>query len=378
LVHDWLTGMRGGEKVLSLLCQLFPRADLLTLIRIPGVCDRHIERMRIITSFLNDLPRVGFYYRHLLPLMPLAIERMPAMDYDLIISTSHCVAKGILRSPRSVHVCYCFTPMRYIWDAADAYASRMGIGGLALRAMRGYLRAWDLRSSRHVDLFLANSRAVAGRIREHYQRDAIVVHSPIDVSFYTPDDTPREDFYLMVTALSPYKRVTQAIAAFARLGLRLRIIGSGPEMSKLSRNLPGNVQLLGWQSDEVIRDHYRRCRAVLMPGEEDFGLVPLEGMACGAPTIAYGAGGALETVVNIDQAGRETATGLLYTPQTVEGLVQAVQRFQELHHRFDGAALARWARKFSPDHFLHRFKQALGALLVEKGFGVPWSNGTIS
>jgi glycosyltransferase involved in cell wall biosynthesis len=377
IVHDWLTGMRGGEKVLSLLCRLFPQADLLTLIRVPGVCDQHIERMRIITSFLNELPGVARYYRHLLPVMPYAIERLPAADYDLIVSCSHCVAKGVLRRPGSIHLCYCFTPMRYIWDSADAYTSQMGLTGLALRAVRAYLRAWDLRSSRHVDQYLANSRAVAGRIRAHYHRDATVVYSPIDTAFFTPDNSPREDFYLMVTALSPYKRVDRAIEAFKELRLPLRIIGSGPEMARLSRSLPSNVQLLGWQSDETIREHYRRCKAVLMPGEEDFGLVPLEAMACGAPAIAYAAGGALETIVNIDESGDDLPTGLLYTAEAVEGLVRAVERFEQVRHRFDPQALSNWARQFGPDRFIREFKQAIAPLLEKKGFGEPWSNATI-
>ncbi len=379
IVHDWLTGMRGGEKVLSLICRLFPKADLLTLIHIPGVCDRHIEGMRIITSVLNDLPFVGRYYRHLLPVMPMAIERLPASEYDLVISCSHCVAKGVLHSPDCIHVCYCFTPMRYIWNAAEAYASQMGLSGLALRGLRAYLRAWDVRSSRHVTSFLANSRAVAERIRSCYGRSSRVVYSPIDTEFYTADGgVEREDFYLMVTALSPYKRVDQAIAAFGRLRLPLRIIGSGPEYRRLAWSLPGNVQLLGWQSNETVRDHYRRCRAVLMPGEEDFGLVPLEANACGAPVIALAAGGALETVVNIDCAGADSATGLLYTPESVDGLVRAVERFEQLHHRIDRHRLAVWAGQFGPERFIRELKEALGPLLAQKGLGEPWSSGTIS
>ncbi|MCY2951138.1 MAG: glycosyltransferase [Planctomycetota bacterium] len=378
IVHDWLTGMRGGEKVLSLLCRLFPNADLLTLFHTPGACDRHIERMPIITSPLNHLPFVHKYYRHLLPLMPFAVERLPASHYDLIISCSHCVAKGVLRSPHSIHLCYCFTPMRYIWNAADAYASQMGLTGLALRALTAYLRAWDLRSARHVDAFLANSHAVARRIQTHYHRHAQVVYSPIDPAFYTPDNTPRENFYLMVTALSPYKRVDHAIAAFDNLRLPLRIIGSGPEFPRLSRNLPTNIQLLGWQSNNTIRQHYRRCRALLMPGEEDFGLVPLEANACGAPVIALAAGGALETVINIDHPAHDSPTGLLYTPHTVDGLVNAVQRFEALQHRFDPQCLAAWARHFGPDRFIREFKQALRPLLEKKGLGDPWSNDTIN
>ncbi len=325
IVHDWLTGMRGGEKVLSLLCGLIPQADLLTLIHVPGACDERIENMRIITSFLDDFPQVKRYYRYLLPLMPFAIEQMRTTHYDLVISCSHCVAKGIIRSPDAPHVCYCFTPMRYVWDHARIYRRRMPLSGLVLRAMRGYFRAWDKRSATHVDKFIANSHNVAERIERIYGRLSEVIHSPIDTAFFKPSDVAREDFYLMVTAFSPYKRIDQAILAFRELSLPLRIIGDGPQMKVLRRRLPPNVRLMGWASDEAVRDHYRRCKALVFPGEEDFGMVPLEAMACGAPVIAYGAGGAMETVLDVDTPGAQGPTGLLYERQTPEDLVAAVR-----------------------------------------------------
>jgi len=376
LVHDWLTGMRGGEKVLSLLCRLMPQAKLLTLIHVPGACDRHIERMQIVTSFLNGLPGVRRYYRYLLPTMPFAIEWLNADQYDLIVSLSHCVAKGVIRREDSAHACYCFTPMRYVWAQGQAYRRGMGLTGLALWAGKGYLRAWDSRSARHVDRFIANSRNVAGRILRTYRRDSDVVYSPIDPEFYTPGPEPREDFYLMVTALAPYKRADQAVAAFAELGRPLRIIGSGQQMDMLRRKCPANVSLLGWQSDEVVREHYRRCRAVVFPGEEDFGLVPLEAMACGAPVIAYGAGGALETVLDADASDPAGPTGLLYTPQTPEALASAVRRFERVQHVFQSQRLVAWAQRFGPRQFLEGFKRSLRPLLAAKGLGEPWSNGT--
>ena len=376
LVHDWLTGMRGGEKVISALCRLLPEADLLTLVHVRGACDRWIERMRIITSFLNDLPGVKRYYRYLLPAMPLAIERLNAGDYDLIVSSSHCVAKGIVRSPNAAHVCYCYTPMRYAWDQAQAYQRNMGLAGLALRALRGYLRAWDLRSAAHVDFFLADSRNVARRIWRTYRRTAEVVYPPIDTGFFTPSDEAREPFYLMVTALAPYKRVDQAIAAFAKLSRPLRIIGSGQEMKKLRRTCPANVTLMGWQCDEVVREHYRRCRALVFPGEEDFGMVPLEAMACGAPVIAYGAGGALETVLDVRQQTAVGPTGLLYRQQTVDALVSAVTRFEQFEDRFERRRLVAWAKCFSEENFFERFKRAVRPLLRVKGVSEPWSDAT--
>lgn len=376
LVHDWLTGMRGGEKVLSLLCRLLPEAHLFTLLHVPGSCDAAIERMRIRTSWLDSLPGIGRYYRGLLPVMPLAVERLDTSDFDLVVSCSHCVAKGLVRSPRAAHVCYCFTPMRYLWAQSPAYRARMGPARLIWPLLDRYLRAWDRRSAAHVDLFLANSQNVARRIASAYRRDAAVVCSPIDADFYAPTGQPREDFYLMVTALAPYKRVDQAVEAFARLGRPLRIIGSGPLHRRLARSRPPNVQLLGWQSDETVREHYRTCRAFIFPGEEDFGLTPLEAMACGAPTIAYGAGGALETVLDRpDPANPLAPTGLLYTPQTVDALVQAVERFEQAPP-FDPDRLARWARSFSHQRFLDEFRDAVRPLLHAKGLPEPWSKPT--
>jgi len=376
IVHDWLTGMRGGEKVLSLLCGLIPQADLLTLIHTPGVCDDSIERMRIRTSFLDDLPAVQRYYRYLLPIMPLAIEQMKADQYDLIVSCSHCVAKGIIRRPDAAHICYCFTPMRYVWSQEGAYQNGTGFSGLGLRIAGKYLRAWDRRSAQHVDRFLANSRNVAQRIRSSYARESEVVYSPVDTGFFHPSDQQQEDYYLMVTALSPYKRVDQAIGAFGRLARELRIIGTGPLLEDYRRSAPPNVEVMGWQSDEVVRQHYRRARAVILPGEEDFGLVPLEAMACGTPAIAYGAGGALETVLDVEQAKTRAPTGVLYSPQTTDALVSAVERFERLEHKFDRRRLCQWAQRFSPEEFTEKFTRSVQGLLREKSLGDLWSNDT--
>jgi len=372
IIHDWLTGMRGGEKVLSLICRMLPGADLLTLLHVPGSCDRHIEAMRIRTSFLDDLPGARRYYRHMLPLMPLAIERLDATEYDLIVSCSHCVVKGVIRSPHAAHLCYCFTPMRYAWDCAETYVQQMGgMAGLALRAMRSYLRAWDLRSAGHVDMFLSNSLTVARRIERHYGRPARVAYSPIDTSYLTPagsaSPAAREDFYLMVSALSPYKRVDQAIAATAALGRRLKVIGTGPELAKLRPIAGPTVEFLGWCSDEQVRDHYRRCRAVLMPGEEDFGLVPLEAMACGAPAIAYAAGGATETILSADDPAVTNPTGLLYAPGTTAGLTDALRRFETLLPRFRQEDLIAWSARFGPQQFVDTIADSIRQVLKSKG-----------
>jgi len=372
IVHDWLTGMRGGEKVLSLLCGLMPDADLLTLLHVPGACDERIERMRIRTSILNDLPGVKHYYRGLLPILPMVAESMDARAYDLIVSCSHCVAKGVARSARAAHVCYCFTPMRYVWAQQRAYGSGDVVSRAALGLLGRYLRAWDRRSASRVDRFLANSRNVADRIRRCYGRDAEVLHSPVDTDFFTPADEPREDYYLMVTALVPYKRVDLAIEAFARLDRPLRIIGTGPLAKALQRRAPENVTMMGWRDDETVRTHYRRCRALIHPGEEDFGLTPLEAMASGTPAIAYGAGGALETVLDADLGGRYGPTGVLFSPQTADALVDAVNRFEGMKDAFPADRLTDWADRFAPENFLAGFKRSVEPLLEEKGIERPW------
>ena len=351
LVHDWLTGLRGGEKVLSELCGLLPGADILTLIHRPGSGDETIERHRIITSALNDLPGVRRYYRHLLPLMPLAMEAIDARNYDLIVSSSHCVAKGVIRRPGSLHVCYCHTPMRYAWSGGGAYDRAMGLRGLALRLMRPYLRAWDRRSAGHVDVFVANSRNVASRIHHIYGRDAEVVHPPVDTAFFAPADVAREDFYLVVGAMAPYKRVDHAIEACRRLGRRLVVLGSGQQFASLSKARSDRIEFLGAVSDEVVRDHFRRAAALLFPGEEDFGIVPVEAIACGCPVIAYGAGGALETV--------DLTAGLHYAPQTVEALTRAIEQFEGDAGRYDSAAMSDGVQRFRPEAFRSRMRQVL-------------------
>ncbi len=364
LVHDWLTGMRGGERCLEVFAELYPQADLYTLLHVPGSVSPTIERRRIVTSFVQRLPGAARSYRHYLPLFPSAIERFDLRGYDLVLSSSHCVAKGVL-APGGEHVCYCFTPMRYVWDMYAEYVGR-GAGFLTRAIMpplAAALRRWDRRASRRVDHCVAISRLVANRIERCYGRSAEVIYPPVDVQrFRLAEDDP-EDFYLVVSALAPYKRIDLAVAAASQTGRRLKVVGTGPEEAKLRALAGRTVEFLGWRDDNEVADLYRRCRALLFPGLEDFGIVPLEAMACGRPVIAFGAGGALETVVPLE--GDEPATGLFFTAQTVEALIQAIARFEREAHRFAPKSLRARAEQFDRPRFKERIATYIESRLAE-------------
>jgi len=351
LVHDWLTGMRGGEKCLEVLCQRWPDAPLFTLLRRPGSVSPAIEQRTIHASFLQRFPAVARYYRYLLPLMPAAAGwRLPPCD--LVVSFSHCVAKAA-QPPRDVpHVCYCFTPMRYAWHLRGAYFGSERVRGLKARLLDrllGRLRAWDRRTAERVTHFIAISRTVQQRIAECYGRDSTVIYPPVDTDFYHPAPLARADYYLAVSAFAPYKRLDLAIGACQRLRRPLVIIGTGQDEARL-RTLAGpTVRFLGWQPDAVIRDHLRRCRALLFPGEEDFGIVPLEAQACGAPVIAFGRGGATETVVPL-QAGA-LATGACFEEQTVDCLGAALETFESRAGQLDPDVARRQALRFNRQRF---------------------------
>lgn len=363
LVHDWLTGMRGGEKCLEVLCRRYPDARLWTLFHVCGRTSPAIERMEICTSFLQRLPGAARYYRTLLPLMPAAVRglRIPS-DVDLVVSLSHAVAKGVVPPPGVPHVCYCFTPMRYAWHRRGDYfagGGRRGPLSWARHAVLDSVRRWDQATAHRVTHFVAISQTVAQRIAECYGRTSRVIYPPVDTNFYTPADQPREDFYLCVSALVAYKRLDLAIDACNRLGRRLMVIGDGPERSRLARRCGATVRLLGWQSNEVIRDHYRRARALIFPGNEDFGIVPLEAQACGAPVIAFGEGGVTETVLAAD--GAQSGTGVFFASQDEAAIVEAIHRFEAESGAFSPIAARRQAERFA----VERFERELAGYLEE-------------
>jgi glycosyltransferase involved in cell wall biosynthesis len=352
VVHDWLTGMRGGEKCLEVLCRRWPQAQLYTLLHRPGSVSEAIESLPRHTSFLNRLPGVGSYYRYLLPLMPLAAAAWRLPPCDLVVSFSHCVAKSA-RPPRGVpHVCYCFTPMRYAWHLRDSYFSKERVRGLKARLLGrllARLRDWDNKTADTVTHFVAISQTVQHRIRECYGRDSTVIYPPVDTDFYCPAPVPREDYYLAVSAFAPYKRLDLAVAACNRLGRPLVIIGTGQDERRLKKLAGPTIHFLGWQSDAQVRDHLRRCRALLFPGEEDFGIVPVEAQACGAPVIALGKGGATETV--IPHGGRREPTGVFFAEQSVDALLEALTTFETNAADFSAAAARRQAVRFNAGRF---------------------------
>jgi glycosyltransferase involved in cell wall biosynthesis len=379
IIHDWLTGMRGGEKCLEVFCRLLPEADLFTLIHVPGSVSPVIEKMRPNTSFLQYLPFAKEKYRYYLPVMPLAVEFLDLREYDFILSSSHCVAKGILKKSSAVHLCYCYTPMRYIWDQYDQYFGGSNSNSLASKVMPHLvpiLRRWDVRASRRVDRFFAISKHVKKRISKYYNREAKVIYPPVDTGFYSPTGEKPKDFFLMVSAFAPYKRLDLAVEAFNKLGYPLKIIGEGQDSFKLKQLAGPNIEFLGWLPDRSIRSYYAHCRAFIFPGEEDFGITPLEAQAMGRPVIAYGKGGALETVIpdsstwkpeyNIPMEATERPTGIFFAEQTVAGLTSAVKHFESIEDFFKPKAARENALNFDTDIFsqqiqaeitLHKFLQ---------------------
>lgn len=362
IIHDWLNGMRGGEKVLEILCALLPDADLFCLVCEPDKISPLLRGKKITTSFIQKLPGSPGRYRSYLPLFPSAIESFDLRSYDVLLSTSHCVAKGALPGPGARHLCYCFTPMRYIWDGYWEYLGAEA--GLLKRLMApwvsSHLRTWDVASCPRVDRFLAISHYVASRIRRYYGRESSIVFPPVDTEFFTPGSNQREDFLLCVSALVPYKRLELGIALASSQKIPLRIVGTGPEEKRL-RALAGKgpVTFLDHVSAEDLRGLYRRCRAFLMPGLEDFGLVPVEAQACGAPVIALKGGGALDIV-------EDAQTGLLFEELTLDSLTQAWKRLQTFS--LDPEALRASALRFSEEQFKRNFMAEFESLLSAGGY----------
>ena len=390
LVHDWLIHMRGGEKVLDALAELYPDATLYTLFYNRKRISPKLARLTIKASFLQYFPGIKYYYRWLLPILPWAIRSMKVEDADLVISSSHCVAKGIRVPENAYHVCYCHTPMRYLWGFQDVYFNRyLAPVRFLIDAVFHFLKKWDLRTNERVDLFVANSEYIKKRIKMVYQRDAVVVHPPVETDFFKPadDHSPLSqrggrgdldsiplnpplqkgeaifgndteanlDYYLAVSHFVPYKRLDLVIEAFNRLERRLVVIGSGPlasQYQKLRKN--DQISFWGGVSDEALRRTYSEARALIFPTEEDFGIVPLEAQACGAPVIAFRKGGALETV----------KSGVFFDEQTPEAIREAVVRFEG--QSFDRAEVSQKVQGFGRKYFLLNMKKVIETHFMNK------------
>ena len=358
LVHHWLVAQRGGERVLEALAELFPSADLFTLVHDPSQIPTSMGHLKLQSSFLQKFPRASRWYPYYLPLFPLATEQLDLSGYDLVISSDAATMKGVRVDPESTHICYCYTPMRYIWSAYETYSSAAGpIKRLALRAIRNPLRRWDFQAAQRVTRFVAISGVVQQRIQDFYGRISDVIHPHVDTDqFVMPLRLqPPENFFLIVSQLVPYKRVDLIVEAFNRCGIPLVVIGDGPERARLERLAHPNIRFLGFQPQSTIVEHMQQCQAFIFAGEEDFGIVMAEAQACGRPVIAFGKGGALDIV-------DDGSTGILFEEQSADSLLDGLERFRRM--RFDPFTLRASALRFRRERFLNEFSELLNEKTV--------------
>lgn len=352
LVHDWSVGYAGSERVVEQMLEVFPQADLYMLLdAIPENQRDFLKGRKIHTSFMQNLPFAKTKHRLYLPIMPYAIEQFDLSKYDVVISSSHAVAKGVITGPNQLHLCMCYSPIRYAWDLQHQYLSESnltrGLRSTLARAVLHYMRLWDVRTTNGVDTLMAISRFIARRIWKTYRRESVVVYPPVDVEGFAFNAT-KEDFYLTASRMVPYKRIDLIVEAFTAMpDKRLVVIGEGPEYDKIKSKAGPNVQLLGHQPFSVMRDHMQRAKAFVFAAEEDFGIAPLEAQACGTPVIAYGRGGATETIL-------DGQTGVLFSEQTLENLKEALTRFEQ--QRFDPLECRKNAERFSIPRFRQEFK----------------------
>ena len=390
VVHEWLVTYAGSERVLEQILTIFPDADLYCIVDFLPDADRHhILNKRVRTSLVQYLPFARKKYRNYLPLMPCAIERFDLSRYDLILSSSHAVAKGVRKRPGQLHICYCHTPMRYAWDLREQYLKESGldrgIKGAIAKKLLSRLQAWDASTVSRVDYFIANSRYIADRIKRAYKRDSTVIYPPVDVDQFTLANN-KEDFYLAASRMVPYKKMDLIVEAFSAMpDKKLVVIGDGPDYGKVKVKAGRNVELLGYQSSNVLKDHLQRAKAFIFAAEEDFGILPVEAQACGTPVIAYGKGGSLETVLPLRNAelvplkeknspavserrNKESAlaTGIFFNEQTSEALKQAVRLFEINENKFDGHRIRKYAIKFSIERFKREFKGFVDAKIAEQ------------
>ena len=364
IVHDWLVVYAGAERVLEQMLACYPDADLFSLVDfLPAGQRAFICNKAVSTSFIQRLPKARKKYRAYLPFMPLAVEQFDLTGYDLVLSSSHAVAKGVLTSPDQCHLCMCYSPIRYAWDLQHQYLHEAGlergIKGWVAKAILHYIRLWDTRTGNGVDAFIAISRHIARRIRKVYGRDSTVIYPPVDVADF-PLRADKEDFYVTASRMVPYKKVDLIVEAFSAMpDRRLVVIGDGPDFAKVRAKAGPNVQLLGFAGAETLRDHLQRARAFVFAAEEDFGIAPLEAQACGTPVIAFGKGGALETIVPLPKAecaeSAPAPTGVFFYEQSVASIIAAVEHFEGAGAAITPEACRENALRFTPEHFRTEF-----------------------
>jgi glycosyltransferase involved in cell wall biosynthesis len=357
VVHDWLVTYAGAERVLEQMLHVLPHVDLFSLVDFLPESERgFIQGKPVITSFVQKFPRAKSHYRRYLPFMPLAVEQFDLSGYDIVVSSSYAVAKGIITGPDQLHICMCYSPIRYAWDLQHQYLREArlehGLMGWGSKALLHYIRAWDARTSNGVDAYIAISEFIRRRIRKVYRRESTVIYPPVDTNAFTLHEK-KEDFYLTASRLVPYKKVDLIASAFASLpNKRLVVIGEGPDFDKLRSIAGPNVRFLGYQPFEVLRDHMQRAKAFVFAAEEDFGISPVEAQACGTPVIAYGKGGALETVRGMRS---DTPTGVFFESQSAAALSNAVTLFEREFSRFSPASIRNNALRFSIERFRNEF-----------------------
>ncbi len=358
IIHYWLVNLRGGEKVLEALCELYPQADIFTHVYDASKFTHPIiSKHKIRTTFISKLPFAKKYYKIYLPFMPLALEELDLSGYDLVISSESGPAKGVIVPPGVPHICYCHSPMRYMWDMYGEYCARMGKFKKIITALLShYIRRWDQLSSLQVTNFIANSEFVAKRIKSYYGRDSVVINPPVDVESFGLSQKS-DDYYLVLGQLVKYKRVDLAVQAFNKSGKRLIVIGDGEQLDELKKMAKENIQILGYQPFEKIRNYLMNCRALIFPGVEDFGIVPLEAMACGKPVLAFAKGGSLETV-------RENITGVFFHQQTVECLHNAIIDFEN-NFVTQPEKIRQHAQQFSKENFKSKIDSYIRNMIYE-------------
>jgi len=358
IVHYWLVRMRGGEKVIEALCELYPDADIFTHVLDQDALSETIKRHSIQTTFINKLPRASKWYKNYLPFMPLALETLDLSKYDLVISSESGPAKGIITNPEALHICYCHTPMRYVWDMYHEYVGKQFfLKRWLMHPLLHYVRNWDAISAGRVDFFVSNSNYIAKRISKFYRRNAETIHPPVDLNRFQAVQQ-KKDFYLLLGQLVSYKRADIAIQAFNENNRSLIVIGDGEQANELKQQANGNIKFLGWQDAKQIETHLQDAKALIFPGVEDFGIVPLEAMASGTPVIAYARGGALETVI-------DGQTGLHFGQQTSTSLNAAINEFENRDTPFDANVLRRHANAFSKTRFKQAFSKFVEAKLTQ-------------